>query len=90
MNAAAAVRYVHDWPMLNRDPQRTGYSALKGDILDSSTYIEVLHSDKTAFPAIADIDSDGKQEIVVSNENAVRTFHGNGTHSGIIRQLQMP
>jgi|GEM_PF-3593118 len=73
-------RIYEDWYMLNHDPQRSGRSALKGDLSGTLQYITILDNDKLAYPAIADIDSDGKQEIVVSNEDTVRAFEGNGTH----------
>lgn len=73
-------RLYEDWPMLNHDPQRSGRSALKGDISGTMHYTTILYSDKVTYPAVADIDSDGKQEIIVSNEDTVRAFEGNGDH----------
>ena len=73
-------RLYEDWPMLNHDPQRSGRSALRGDLSGTLHYTTILDNDKLAYSAISDIDSDGKQEIVVSNEDTVRAFEGNGDH----------
>ncbi|HDN65094.1 MAG TPA: hypothetical protein ENF23_02165 [Methanosarcinales archaeon] len=72
--------FSHDWSMMNHDSQRSGRSALRGDLSGTMHYITILDSDKITYPAVADIDGDGKQEIVVSNEDAVRAFEGNGDH----------
>ena len=72
-------RLYEEWSMLNQDPQRSGRSALKGDLSGTMHYTTILYNDKVTYPAVADIDGDGKQEIVVSNEDAVRAFEGNGT-----------
>ncbi|KAF5417317.1 MAG: Outer membrane protein assembly factor BamB [Candidatus Methanogaster sp.] len=73
-------RLYDDWHMLNHDPQRSGRSALRGDLSGTMHYTTILDSDKLTYPAVADIDGDGKQEIVVSNGDAVRAFEGNGNH----------
>ncbi|MEA1965836.1 MAG: C25 family cysteine peptidase, partial [Euryarchaeota archaeon] len=73
-------RLYEDWHMLNHDPQRSGRSALRGDLSGTMHYTTILDSDKITYPAVADIDSDGKQEIIVSNEDTIRAFEGNGDH----------
>jgi outer membrane protein assembly factor BamB len=73
-------RLYEDWHMLNHDPQRSGRSALKGDLSGTMHYTTILDSDKVTYPAVADIDGDGKQEIIISNEDTVRAFEGNGDH----------
>ena len=70
-----------DWPYFHHDLRRTGFTLLKGDLYSASDATEVsytvgssIDAGHLAKPSIADLDNNGKQEVVVATSNS----SGNG------------
>jgi hypothetical protein len=79
--------YAHsDWPTFHHDNQRRGFTVVKGDIINPSQVNKLnlvlegnVNTDHISRSSIADIDLDGKQDIIVASSKL-----GGGTHDGII------